>query len=100
MSGGTYRYDLSDLTGVAGGLSALAGDYESASAHREDADAALGYGDLRAAVRDFVGNWEHERGQQLEAIDGSATALRGIIEDYVEHDRTSAGGVRGGGGPR
>ena len=91
MSGGTYKYDLADLTAVAGGLSALTADYENASSHREDAHGALGYGDLRGAVRDFVDNWEHERGQQLEAIDGSAAALVKIIDDYVEYDATAAG---------
>lgn len=100
MSGGTYKYDLADLTAVADGLSALAADYEHASAHRQDAHGALGYGDLRGAVRDFVDNWEHERGQQLEAISGSSTALGEIIDDYVQHDGDAAGRLRDGSGPR
>jgi len=87
VSGGTYTYDLADRRGRRS--RALAADFENASQNREDADAALGYGDLRGAVRDFVDNWDHERGQQIEAIHGSASALVEII-DYVEYDATAA----------
>lgn len=96
MSGGTYKYDLADLTAVAGGLGTLAADFENASDHREDADGALGYADLRGAVRDFVDNWDHERGQQLEAIHGSATALVEIVENYVEYDERATADLRAG----
>ena len=94
MSGGTYTYDLADRRGRRS--RALAADFENASQNREDADAALGYGDLRGAVRDFVDNWDHERGQQLEAIDGSAAALVEIIDNYVEYDTTAAADLREG----
>lgn len=94
MSGGTYKYDLGELHAVSGGLDALAADFESASANRADVDGALGYGDLRGAVRAFVDNWEHERGKQLEAIGGSATALSEIIDKYVEYDTSSAEQLR------
>ena len=94
MAGGTYRYDLADLEAVAGGLATLAADFEGASRTRDGADGALGYGDLRDAVRVFVDSWRHERGQQLEEIRGSATALGEIIAGYVEHDDTAAAGLR------
>ena len=92
--GGTYKYDLADLTAVAGGLGTLAADFDNASQHREDVDGALGYSDLRGAVREFVDNWDHERGQQLEAINGSASALSEIIDNYVEYDTTAATDLR------
>lgn len=94
MSGGQYKYDLEDLTAVASGLSTLHADFEHASRTRDDAHGALGYGDLQGAVRDFVDNWEHERGKQLEAIAGSAEALGTIVDSYVEHDRTAADELR------
>lgn len=94
MSGGTFKYDLEELTTVQEGLRTLASDFESASSTRKDADSALGYGDLRSAVRDFVDNWSHERDQQIEAINGSAEALTEIIDNYVEYDETSADQLR------
>lgn len=94
MAGGTYRYDLAELEAVAGGLGTLAADFEGASRTRDGADGALGYDSLRAAVREFVGNWSHERGKQLEEIRGSATALDEIIAGYVEYDDTAAAGLR------
>lgn len=94
MSGGTYTYDLVDLTRVAGGLTTLAAAFGDASAHRQDADGALGYPDLRGAVRGFVDNWTHERGKQIEAIQGSAEALGRIIDGYEEYDVSSADELR------
>lgn len=94
MSGGQYKYDLGELRTVAGGLAALARDFEQASSNRQDADGALGYGDLRNAVRDFVDNWDHERGKQIEAITGSGEALNKIIDGYVAYDASSAEQLR------
>ena len=94
MSGGTFKYDLAELTTVASGLATLASDFENASKTREDADGALGYGDLRGAVREFVDNWSHERDKQIEAINGSSEALAEIIDNYVEYDETSADQLR------
>lgn len=89
-----YKYDLEELTAVSSGLATLRGDYESASRERGEVDGALGYGDLRSAVRDFVDNWKHERDKQLEAIGGAAEALDKIIANYVEYDADSAEGLR------
>ena len=89
MAGGTCRYDLADLEAVAGGLTALAAGFEVASRTRDGADGALGYGHLRDALREFVGNGSHERGKQLEEIRGSATALTEVVGGYVEHDDTA-----------
>lgn len=91
---GQYKYDLGELTTVASGLGTLAANFESASANQQDADGALGYGDLKSAVRDFVDNWKHERGKQIEAIQGSADVLGKIIDGYVEYDTSSSETLR------
>lgn len=94
MSGGTYTYDLADLYRVASGLDRLAADFDGASSNRQDTDGALGYADLRAAVRGFVDNWSHERGKQIETSQGSAEALGRIIDGYEQYDASSAGELR------
>ena len=91
---GVFRYDLYELTSVSDGLAALKGDYENASRSRGEVDGALGYGDLRGAVQDFVGNWKHERDKQLEAIEGASQALRTIIDGYVAYDDGAAEQLR------
>jgi len=92
--GGVYQYDLEELTSVSSGLATLKADYENTSRSRDDAHHALGYGDLQDAMRDFADNWKHERNKQLEAIEGSRTALDGIIQSYVEYDEGSAEQLR------
>lgn len=91
---GVFMYDLYELTSVSDGLAALKGDYENASRSRGEVDGALGYGDLRGAVQDFVANWTHERDKQLEAIEGGSQALRRIIDGYVAYDESSAEQLR------
>ena len=91
---GVFKYDLVELTSVSSGLATLKGDYENASRDRGDAHGALGYGDLQGAMREFVDNWKHERGKQLEAIEGSSEVLQKIITNYVEYDADSAEQLR------
>lgn len=95
--GGIYKYDVDDLTETAVGLRTLHADFSSASETRKGASGAMGYGDLRAAVEEFVDNWEHNRKRQLEAIDAAAEALDGIVTNYVDGDERAAAQLRSGG---
>ncbi len=61
-------------------------DFENASQVRESRDDALGYGDLRGAMADFVDNWKHNRERQLETLSSAEEALTGITENYVAFD--------------
>ena len=95
--GGIYKYDVDDLTQTASGLRTLHSDFSSASEARRDASGAMGYGDLRGAVEEFVDNWEHNRERQLEAIDAAAEALDGIVTNSVDGDENAAAELRSGG---
>ena len=95
--GGIYKYDVADLGNTAQGLRTLKGDFEGASRTRERASDALGYPKLRAAVEEFVDNWEHNRERQLEAIESAAEALDKITESYVDGDEKGAAALREGG---
>jgi hypothetical protein len=92
--GGIYKYDVDDLTQTASGLRTLHSDFSSASAARKGASGAMGYGDLRSAVEEFVDNWEHNRKRQLEAIESAAEALDGIVTNYVDGDASAATELR------
>lgn len=95
--GGIYKYDVDDLTETASGLRTLHSDFSSASQARKGASGAMGYGDLRAAIEEFVDNWEHNRKRQLEAIEAAAEALDGIVTNYVDTDADAAAELRSGG---
>lgn len=95
--GGIYKYDVDDLGDTAAGLRALKSDFAHASTAREEAAGALGYGELRGAVAEFVDNWKHNRERQLDAIDAAAEALDGIVANYVEADSSAAQALRSGG---
>ncbi len=81
-----YRYDVAELAEAEQGLARLKSDFENASRIREEHDAALGYGDLRGAVGDFVDNWKHNRERQLQTLESAQEALAGITENYVAFD--------------
>ena len=95
--GGIYKYDVDDLGDTASGLSTLKSDFENASRARSEASGAMGYGDLRGAVEEFVDNWKHNRERQLEAIAAAAEALDSIVTNYVDGDENAAGELRSGG---
>jgi len=95
--GGIYKYDVDDLTETASGLRTLHSDFSSASQAREGASGAMGYGDLRGSVEEFVDNWEHNRKRQLEAIESAAKALDSIVTNYVEGDERAAAELRSAG---
>jgi hypothetical protein len=92
--GGIYKYDVDDLTQTASGLRTLHSDFSTASQARKGASGAMGYGDLRSAVEEFVDNWEHNRKRQLEAIESAAEALDGIVTNYVDGDEGAAAELR------
>jgi hypothetical protein len=93
---GIYKYDVDDLMQTASGLRTLHSDFSHASEARKGASGAMGYGDLRGAVEEFVDNWEHNRKRQLEAIDAAAGALDGILTGYVDRDEKAAAQLRSG----
>lgn len=95
--GGIYKYDVDELGQTASGLRTLQSDFENASSMRSQASGAMGYGDLRGAIEEFVDNWKHNRDRQLEAIGSAAEALGGIVDNYVEGDTSAAAELRSGG---
>ena len=93
MAGGTYRYDLADLEAVAGGLGALAADFEGASRTRDVADGALGYDGLRTAVREFVEVDNGPPNLPLQRARVEPASLPGTLNNisYIQRIRTLGG---------
>ena len=88
-----WKYDLAELTDTASGLTTLKSDYEGATDSRKAASAAFGSDDISGAVEEFVDSWSKKRKQQIESIGNAATALQGIIDNYVQLDQNGVSGL-------
>ena len=85
--------DLALLRETAGGLGMLLHEFERAAAVVEDAEQAIGRNALLDGMREFVDEWEHNRGKLLASIQAVYEAATESHDAYVRVDDELAASI-------